>query len=301
MGQTSTKGNGYYTWSQNQPSSGGDKNICKQRLTREGVDSDEPDKDHHVAVKDKQIFSSTKRALTNWIVEEAPNYIVRVRSANKGKGYKDVHADLLSRETGITQNGNPVVRKTDFVYDDRELLLVTDTLGTKHMSSKFTNPAQVQPITDYVCECGTNLQLMSLDRSSGIDHEDAIFPSPPLISTWRKRGIEQMHLDNRVLFVCVDDELEDAWSALRWLKQAGRISASQIASTSPVSRSFALKKREATYGTGFGKVRLYAGVAVNPGKVHRPSLLRTSTANKNSDGNPNEKTNLIELTDEEEI
>ncbi|KAG5444537.1 hypothetical protein CSKR_203021 [Clonorchis sinensis] len=149
MGQTSTKGNGYYTWSQNQPSSGGDKNICKQRLTREGVDSDEPDKDHHVAVKDKQIFSSTKRALTNWIVEEAPNYIVRVRSANKGKGYKDVHADLLSRETGITQNGNPV--------------------------------------------------------------------------------------------------------------------------------------------------------AVNPGKVHRPSLLRTSTANKNSDGNPNEKTNLIELTDEEEI
>ncbi|TGZ60890.1 hypothetical protein CRM22_008289 [Opisthorchis felineus] len=149
MGQTSTKGNGYYTWSQNQPSFGGDKNICKQRLTRERVDSDEPDKDHYGAVKDKQIFSSTKRALTNWIVEEAPNYIVRVKNANKGKGYKDVHADLLSTETGITQNGNPVT--------------------------------------------------------------------------------------------------------------------------------------------------------FNPGKVHRPSLLRTSTSNKNSDCNPNEKTNLIELTDEEEM
>ncbi|TGZ60892.1 hypothetical protein CRM22_008289 [Opisthorchis felineus] len=170
MGQTSTKGNGYYTWSQNQPSFGGDKNICKQRLTRERVDSDEPDKDHYGAVKDKQIFSSTKRALTNWIVEEAPNYIVRVKNANKGKGYKDVHADLLSTETGITQNGNPGSLKAN---------------------------------------CGREKTL------------------PP--------------------------------------------------------------------------ENCFITVTFNPGKVHRPSLLRTSTSNKNSDCNPNEKTNLIELTDEEEM
>ncbi|KER18815.1 hypothetical protein T265_15809, partial [Opisthorchis viverrini] len=106
MGQTSTKANGYYTWSQNQSSLRGDKVVCQQRLTRERVDSDEPDRRHYGAVKDKQIFSSTKRALTNWIVEEAPNYIVRVRSANKGKGYKDVHADLMSRESGTIQNEN---------------------------------------------------------------------------------------------------------------------------------------------------------------------------------------------------